>query len=248
MASAYDIVTIDGKEYFRLNKNIVKDSDVPENVRELLNPENVVDENGTIIVDEKASEAQEPTDENKADAKKAKGGKPSAGAENNNTKKEETEDDSEDDSDEEDDEDDSELDDLTGDDEEETKPEAKPAAAEPSRNTEPKFRSATPQSHPGMGFPRVNGKTVDIFDGKTPHTHVKNLGGIIVPLSAESFRTKSDGQILSRLRELNMAPIDFNAIEAAGERPTSKAGNAPRGGNAGGVILEDEEDIDDAVS
>lgn len=237
MASAYDIVTIDGKEYFRLNKNIVKTVDVPENIRTLLNSENVVDENGTIIVDEKAPEAQEPTDENKADAKKAKGGKPSAGTDNTKTKKEET-----------DDEDDSELDDLTGDDEEETKPEAKPAVEKPSRAAEPTFRSSTPQSHPGMGFPRVNGKTVDIFDSKTPHTHVKNLGGIIVPLSAESFKTKSDGQIIERLRELNMAPIDFNAIEAAGERPTSKAGNAPRGGNAGGVILEDEEDIDDAVS
>lgn len=54
----------------------------------------------------------------------------------------------------------------------------------------------------GMGFPRVNGKTVDIFDGKTPHTHVKNVGGHMVPLSKENYDTKTDVEILQRLKKL----------------------------------------------
>lgn len=54
----------------------------------------------------------------------------------------------------------------------------------------------------GMGFPRKNGKTVDIFDSKTPHTHVKPVAGLMVPLSEENFNTKSDTQIMERLREM----------------------------------------------
>ena len=77
-----------------------------------------------------------------------------------------------------------------------TKAPAKPAAR---RKAKPAFEEDTEE---GMGFPRVDGKTVDIFDGKTPHTTVKNVGGFIVPLSAESFATKSDAQILEKLKEL----------------------------------------------
>lgn len=76
------------------------------------------------------------------------------------------------------------------------KPAAKPAAR---RKAKPAFEEDTEE---GMGFPRVDGKTVDIFDGKTPHTHVKNVGGFIVPLSEESFNTKTDTEILEKLKEL----------------------------------------------
>src|SRR5690606_32801376 len=92
------------------------------------------------------------------------------------------------------------------------------APAEPARTAAPQqpvevFRSKVPQSSPGMGFPRKNGKTVDIFDLKTPHTHVKLIVTLAVQLSAESFRTKTEGQIQARLQELGFEIHDFNALE-----------------------------------
>lgn len=54
----------------------------------------------------------------------------------------------------------------------------------------------------GMGFPRVDGKTVDIFDGKTPHTHIRIVGGLVVPLSEKSYSTKSDADITKVLKKL----------------------------------------------
>lgn len=54
----------------------------------------------------------------------------------------------------------------------------------------------------GMGFKRVNGKTVDVFDGKTPHTHVRFVANIMVPLTKENFEKRSDGEIIDKLREL----------------------------------------------
>lgn len=242
MASAYDIVTVDKKEYYRLNKNIIKVEDVPENIREMLTPENVVDENGVEIVDTKASEAQEPTEDNLKEIKSGKAPTPVAVSDEEKNDSD-TEDSSDDDS--------GDKPDITSDDEDEddeeddtpTPPAAPPASATASG---PTFRSHVPQSKPGMGFPRVNGKTVDIFDGKTPHTHTKNVGGLLVPLSAASYRSKSDGQITSRLSEMGMAPIDFTAIERANERGSTAAGNAPVGGNAGGVLMTDEETKDSA--
>lgn len=241
MASAYDIVTVEKKEYYRLNKNIVKAEDVPENIREMLTPANVVDENGVEIVDTKAPEAQEPTEDNLKEIKSGKAPTPVAGSEEKNDSK--TEDSSDDDSEE--------KPDITSDDEDEDDEEddtPTPPAAPPAPATAPgpAFRSHVPQSKPGMGFPRVNGKTVDIFDGSTPHTHTKNVGGLLVPLSAASYRSKSDGQIASRLSEMGMAPIDFTAIERANERGSAVAGNAPVGGNAGGVLMTDEESEDSA--
>ena len=52
----------------------------------------------------------------------------------------------------------------------------KPAPAQPptdaSRSANP-FTKPVPDSNPGFGFPRKKGKTVDVFDGKTPHTHIR---------------------------------------------------------------------------
>lgn len=54
----------------------------------------------------------------------------------------------------------------------------------------------------GMGFKRIDGKTVDIFDGKTPHEAVRYVGGLMVPLSKENFEKKTDADILARLKKL----------------------------------------------
>lgn len=70
----------------------------------------------------------------------------------------------------------------------------------PNVNTPP---GMTPQTDPGMGFKRVKGVTVDIFDGKTPHTHVKNVNGRMVPLSRENYETRTDAEIAERLNELD---------------------------------------------
>lgn len=61
---------------------------------------------------------------------------------------------------------------------------------------------AAEQSPEGMGYPMVNGKTVDIFDMKTPHTEVRYVNGHTVPLSEKNYKTKSVEQIIQRLREI----------------------------------------------
>lgn len=67
------------------------------------------------------------------------------------------------------------------------------------------YRRAVPASEPGMGdFKRVKGKTVDIFDQKTPHTDVRYVGGLMVPLSKENYESKSDAEIYERLEELKL--------------------------------------------
>lgn len=67
------------------------------------------------------------------------------------------------------------------------------------------YRKAVPQSDAGMGeFKRVGGKTVDIFDQKTPHTDVRYVGGLMVPLSKENYESKSDAEIYERLEELKL--------------------------------------------
>ena len=58
------------------------------------------------------------------------------------------------------------------------------------------------QDEAGMGFPRKKGQTVDIFDGKTPHTHIRLVAGLMVPLTQENFEKRSDSEIHEKLREL----------------------------------------------
>ena len=53
----------------------------------------------------------------------------------------------------------------------------------------------------GMGFPALNGKTVSIFSD-VPHETVKNISGILVPVTLEEYNTKSDAEIMVRLKEL----------------------------------------------
>ena len=67
------------------------------------------------------------------------------------------------------------------------------------------YRRSVPSSEPGMGdFKRVKGKTVDIFDNKTPHTDVRYVGGLMVPLSRENYESKSDAEIYEKLQELEL--------------------------------------------
>jgi hypothetical protein len=251
MASLYDIVTVKGKEYYRLDKNIVSKEDVPQSVLDALTNENVVDDNNMVVVDEKSSEAQAATEDNLKDIKKLTkaADTPQVGGDEN--QEEETDDgDSEESTDEEDSDDDSELllDDSDADEEEAAKKPNPKVAEKSARDSKPAakvahFRSTVPQSRPGMGFPRVNGKTVDIFDGQTPHTHLKNVGGLMVPLSAQNFRVKSDGQIMTQLKKMGMEPIDFNAIQ----HEKDMAGNAGNAGNGNDMLMDDDES-DDATA
>lgn len=280
MASVYDAILVKGSLRYRLNKVFIAEDKVPENIKKLITVDNIVDENGMILVDQKTP-----------DAKQA----PAEDGEENKTKlvrvdsKEATEDPAVDpvpkvqdtppteadksvsvqvddsaNEDQEGEDDATSTSDPAADPAKDTTPpvaQAAPQAPEqapapeaapqpapevpqrPARAAQPKepletFRSKVPQSTPGMGFPRKHGKTVDIFDLKTPHTHVKHIGGLAVPLSAESFKTRSEGQIMTRLRELGYQVIDFNKID----REEAIAGT---GGANVGRLFEDEEVEDD---
>jgi hypothetical protein len=67
-----------------------------------------------------------------------------------------------------------------------------------------------PQDEEGMGFKRVKGKTVDIFDGKTPHQEVRSVAGVMVPLSRvnalgdpkNDIEPKTDAEIIEKLKKL----------------------------------------------
>lgn len=90
------------------------------------------------------------------------------------------------------------------DDEEEDSEESTPAPA-----PAPKKRAARKQEIGGMGFPAKNGKTLSIFSDK-PHETVKNVGGILVPLTneeltgdvAKGVEPKTDTEIIEKLKEL----------------------------------------------
>lgn len=102
-----------------------------------------------------------------------------------------------------------------------------------------KFKSKVPQSNPGMGFPRKNGKTSDIFDINVPHTQTKLVGGWAVPLSAESYNTRSEGEIMAKLIELGFEITDYNEIERKQNHSDAVGGN--------GLLMEDEE-VDEDIS
>lgn len=55
----------------------------------------------------------------------------------------------------------------------------------------------------GMGFPRKNGKTVDIFNGK-PHEAVRFVQGKTVPLTQKNYEERSDTEIANKLKELGI--------------------------------------------
>lgn len=85
---------------------------------------------------------------------------------------------------------------------------AQAAAEHPGRN----FKSKTPQSEPGMDFPRKNGKTVDVFNGQ-PHTHVRYVAGHMVPLTRDNYISRTDAEIEAKLSELGKELVDYNKYE-----------------------------------
>lgn len=64
-----------------------------------------------------------------------------------------------------------------------------------------RMRAGLENDEAGMGFPRKNGKTVDIFSGE-PHTHVRYVAGVMVPLTKENHDTRSDLEIREKLVKL----------------------------------------------
>lgn len=66
-----------------------------------------------------------------------------------------------------------------------------------------RLRAGLEADEEGMGFKtNKDGKTVDIFDGKTPHTHIRYVSGVVVPLSEKNFNEKTDGEIQTKLKKL----------------------------------------------
>jgi hypothetical protein len=198
MASIYEMsVDSKGVTRYKMDKKFTKKANIPDATLEVLTTDNIVDENGLVIVEQKGDDSsdQEPDSANATDAT----------------------DDNIDDVD---------LDDNgTTDDEQESADEAAArAAAEEEilakqkaeqkpvqkRTRTRQFKSAVPQSKAGMGFPRANGKTGDIFDVNVPHTTIRQIGMHLVPLSAESDRTKSDEEIRARLEDLGYDVYDVS--------------------------------------
>ncbi len=279
-ASLYDAILVKGTMRPRLNKNFVSPENVPQVVMDILTTDNIVDENGMIVVDQKLTASSEPTDENKEELEK-EGIKlervdQSTPDETEQKPQEQvappapsesapapvTIDDSanQNETPEGDQNATSTSNEITTKDTPApvaqtapTQPEQPapapasqaPEAQAPTRakrvveRAEPveTFRSKVPQSQQGMGFPRKNGKTVDIFDLKTPHTHVKLVAGVTVPLSAESFKTKGDLAITKRLAELGIETLNFDVEE----RQQNFAGAADPS-----ILLEDDE-IDEDI-
>lgn len=55
----------------------------------------------------------------------------------------------------------------------------------------------------GMGFPRINGKTVDIFTNE-PHETIRFVAGKTVPLTTSNYGSKSDTEISNKLKEMGL--------------------------------------------
>lgn len=206
MAAVYDILRGPTGLRYRKNKQLIKKENVPEKVLEVLTETNVVDENGLVIVEDREPQVEENTTTNTEDAQEGDGNDGDSADQDQPT----TDDPAEPENPEE----------PTND--QPTPPETPTPPADPvvpkqrtprQKQSVPKFVSKTPQTDPGFGFPRKNGKTVDIFDGVTPHTHIKLVGGHTVPLSADSYANKTDYEITERLRELGYPIVDFNEID-----------------------------------
>ena len=83
-------------------------------------------------------------------------------------------------------------------------------ADEPTNlDNDPASAEPVPQDEEGMGFKRSKGKTLSIFSNK-PHETVKNVAGVMVPLTLEEatgnaqkdIAPKSDAEIIAKLKQL----------------------------------------------
>ena len=214
MAAVYDILrTSNGGLRYRKNKVFVSKDDVPEKVLESLTETNVVDENGLVIVDDREPQNE---DENTTQASDENTNVDGAEEGDSHDTDDSAEDQpaTEDSAEPERDEDDADNEPSPTEPEPQDTPKDTPRRRQTRRaQSVPAFKSKTPQTDPGFGFPRKGGKTVDIFDGVTPHTHIKLVGGHTVPLSKDSYDNRSEADILNRLRELGYTPIDFNDFD-----------------------------------
>lgn len=173
-----------GSVRYKDGGRFVKADDVPANIKEALdaNPEGTaVDELGEVV------DPSTDTDEGTGDDEEVQTAPPVT--DDTTDADESTEDEGAGDDGEEDD---------------EEEPEA-PAAPTPA----PKKRSAAKTETGNMGFPAKNGKTLSIFSDK-PHETVKNVGGILVPLTlaelngdvANGVEPKTDTEIIEKLKKL----------------------------------------------
>lgn len=220
MASVYDMIKQNNGQvkYRKDRKTFVGKDAVPAVVLEQLTEKNIVDENGLELVEDKGDFGKEELKELLAKKKDGNDNEDPAATEDKDD--ESLEDDDPSKSDEDDEEDDLDTD---PDSSYPVTPSVPEANAQAIADTPAKqFKSKTPQSKPGMGFPRKNGKTVDIFDGVTPHTHVKSVGGHTVPLSAKSYREKTDSQIEARLKELGFDIVELDSYEQVKPRKSKK--------------------------
>ncbi len=174
-----------GSVRYKDGGRFVKADDVPANIKEALdaNPEGtVVDELGETV--DPTTDTDEGTGDDDSVATT-----PTPPVDETTADDEGAGDDGEDDAEEEDD--------------SEEEPEA------PAPAPAPKKRAAKKQEIGGMGFPAKNGKTLSIFSDR-PHETVKNVGGILVPLTndeltgnvAEGVEPKTDTEIIEKLKEL----------------------------------------------
>ena len=60
-----------------------------------------------------------------------------------------------------------------------------------------------PSSDEGMGFPLIDGKTVDIFTNE-PHETVRFVAGKTVPLTIKNYEAKTDTEISNKLKEMGL--------------------------------------------
>ena len=74
-------------------------------------------------------------------------------------------------------------------------------ADETSPAPAPEAVETVPQTDEGMGFKRSKGKTLSVFSNK-PHETVKNVAGVMVPMTVEEYNTKTDAEIVEKLKSL----------------------------------------------
>lgn len=84
-----------------------------------------------------------------------------------------------------------------------------PAPTPDPVDNDPASVEPVPQDDEGMGFKRSKGKTLSIFSNK-PHETVKNIAGVMVPLTMEEatgnaqkgIAAKTDAEIIAKLKDL----------------------------------------------
>lgn len=81
-------------------------------------------------------------------------------------------------------------------------PQVGPDPEQPAEPMQAEIKPApVPQDSEGMGFPRKDGKTLSIFSN-APHETVKNINGIMAPMTHEEYEEKTDAEIIEKLRKM----------------------------------------------